>query len=90
MNRVVSPNTLTGLSAKDADRALQSMTRAVYSTPEGALVLTALLQDLYFNRQAETPEQAALKNFATHYLVNRLGVKLGHNATVALLNQSEV
>lgn len=87
---VHSPNIIAQLPAKDREAALKEMTRRVYSTPEGALVLSALLQDLYWTTAAETPDQVALRNFATRYLTKRLGINLGHNATVALLNQSEV
>jgi hypothetical protein len=88
--KVVSPNIIAQLPPKDREPALQEMTRRVYSSPEGAQVLSALLQDLFWTTAAMTPDQVALKNFATLYLTKRLGINLGHNAIVALLNQSEV
>jgi len=85
--KLKSANYIAQLPRGEAEKELQRITRAVYSTPEGAIVLSALLQDLCWNDEAQTLEQHALKNFATFYLKDRLGLKMGHSATVALLNQ---
>jgi hypothetical protein len=90
MNQVVSPNWLAALPPKERAEALQRITREVYSTPNGALVLSALLQDLNWTRDDIDGDKVVLRNFATYYLKERLGINLGHSATLALLNQREV
>ena len=49
-------------------REIQQMHRRVFGTDEGRQVLTMLLEDLYYFDVAITPEQAALKNYATSIL----------------------
>jgi len=82
-------NYLAELSEKERLVELRRLARSVYGTEEGALVLTALLQDLHWNQESKYPSEDILKNFATFYLRERLGINLGHSATVALLNKEE-
>ena len=49
-------------------REIQQMHRRVFGTEEGRQVLTMLLEDLYYFDVATTPEQVALKNYATSIL----------------------
>lgn len=89
MSRVVSHNYIAELPVKEQVPELRRITRELYSTPNGAIVLSALLQDLHWTKETATSEQVALRNFAAYYLKERLGINLGHDATVALLNQYE-
>lgn len=54
------------------EREIQAMHRRVFGTDEGKIVLTMLLEGLYYFDVTATPEQVALKNFATSYK-DRLG-----------------
>lgn len=87
MSKIVGTNHLAHMPKEERVKEMRLITRRVYGTEEGALVLTALLHALYFTREATTPQEVALKNFATFYLEDALGISLGHSATVALLNK---
>lgn len=59
----------------------------MFSTPNGAIFLSVLLDDLYLTRPADNEGKMALKNYGTFLLKERLG--LTHDSlavTTALLN----
>lgn len=45
---------------------LKRLYRGVFSTPEGKIVLTALLEDLGYFDQAKNDEERVLRNYANH------------------------
>lgn len=61
-------NFLSGLKESEKWEALQDMFRRVFSTEEGKVVFTAMLEDLRFFSQTTSPEEEALKNYATYLL----------------------
>ncbi len=62
------------MTDKDKEKEeARAMVRRVYSTPDGKRVLTALLLDLGYFGQAESPGDVALRNFAAFYLKERVG-----------------
>lgn len=56
-------------------REARAMYRRVFGTPEGTKVLTSMLIDLGLFRETTTPEQAALKNYATDLVMSKIGIK---------------
>jgi len=67
--------------------AIQKIGREMFSTPNGAIFLSVLLDDLYLTRPADNEGKMALKNYGTFLLKERLG--LTHDSlavTTALLN----
>ncbi len=83
---IVSDNYLAELPHEERVEEIKRLTVKVFSTPEGALVLSSILESLYWNREAETPDQVALRNYATYFVREHLGVRLGHKVNVAMLN----
>lgn len=67
--------------------AIQKIGREIFSTPNGAIFLSVMLDDMYLTRPADTEGKMALKNYGTFLLKERLG--LTHDSlavTTALLN----
>lgn len=52
---------------------LQKMFREVFSTPHGRIVLTVMLEDLYYFSECRNDEARALNNYAKELLGQRLG-----------------
>jgi hypothetical protein len=75
---------------KEQMAEIQAMFRRVFYTKEGAIVLSAILQDLGWNTKTTSPEAGALKNFATHLLQSRLGVTNDTLATITAILNSEI
>jgi hypothetical protein len=59
---------------KEKIKIVQKIGREIFSTPNGAIFLSVLLDDLYFTRPATTEREVALKNYATYLLKERLGL----------------
>lgn len=75
------------LPADEKLAAIQKIGREMFSTPNGAIFLSVLLDDLYLTRPADNEGKMALKNYGTFLLKERLG--LTHDSlavTTALLN----
>jgi hypothetical protein len=68
--------------AEDIHRRFQKL----FSTEEGKICLTILLEDLYFFDTCATIETQALKNYGTYLIKNRLGVSDTFGITDAILN----
>lgn len=54
--------------------AIRHLFQEVAGTPQGLQAFTILLMDLYYFREAADEEAVALKNYATRFLRERLGV----------------
>jgi len=78
------------LTEREQMAELQAMFRRVFGTKEGAIVLSAILQDLGWNTKTTTPEAGALKNYASHLLQERLGVTNDTLATITAILNDEV
>ena len=72
------------LDAPEAEKEVKRLFSRVLGTDEGKIVLTMILEDLYYFDVAATPEQVALKNYAT-MLLRKLGDLDNYGATSALL-----
>jgi len=69
------------------DEEIQKIGMVLFSTEAGAIFLTAILDDLGYNRSATTEREIALRNYATTFLRIRLGLTTDSIAvTTALLN----
>ena len=74
-------------SAEDKEAEIQKIGRSLFSTENGAIFLTVLLDDLGYNRSANTEREVALRNYAATFLKTRLGLTNDSIAvTTALLN----
>lgn len=71
----------------ELDEEIRKIGRKLFSTPEGAVWLTAVLDDLRYGTHAITERDVALKNYATTILRDRIGLTKDSLAvTTALLN----
>ena len=62
------------LSPDEQNKKLIQMFREVFGSSHGKIVLTVLLEDLYFFRPAKNEEDMALSNYAKTLLMARLGL----------------
>lgn len=70
----------------EKEKEIQKIGRALFSTPDGAIFLSIMLDDLAYNREAEDAEDEARRNYATFFLRERLGLTRDSMAvTTALL-----
>jgi hypothetical protein len=84
---VKASNYLKQLPPAELDSAVKGLFSRVFGTPDGALALAVILDDLYWNKQTETPGQMELRNYATVLVNDRIGLVKGNLATlVALFN----
>ena len=67
------------------DKELKRMFRTCFSTEEGKIVLTALLEDLCFYRECKTQEEETLNNFAKVLMSKRMGIANSFDITNCLL-----
>lgn len=69
------------------EEEIQKIGRTLFSSPDGAIFLSVILDDLGYTRIAESPDQEARKNYASYFLTKRLGLTTDSLAvTTALLN----
>lgn len=68
------------------DEELKRMFRNCFSTEEGKIVLTSLLEDLCFFRECKTEEEGILNNYAKFLMSKRLGIVNSLDITKCLLN----
>lgn len=59
---------LAELKEEDRSRAIREAFSKVASTEPGAIMISVLLEQLYFFRRAENDEQRALNNYAKFFL----------------------
>jgi hypothetical protein len=69
---------------------IRRLFRKVFATPDGAIVLSAILQDLGWNKETTTTEAGALKNYASHLLQERLGITNDVLAVVTAVMNDEI
>jgi len=75
------------LPAREQEEKIREIGRRLFSTPEGAIFLTVMLDDMQYNMQAGSEREVALKNYATILLRDRIGLTRDSLAvTTALLN----
>lgn len=76
--------------AAEQDTEVRAILRRVFcDTPDGAIALSVLLEDLYWNRKTNSADEAALRNYATILLRDRLGLTTDTLATtVAIINST--
>jgi hypothetical protein len=68
-------------------KEIQKIGKEIFSTPNGAIFLTILLDDLCYTRRTSDEGENALRSYATFLLRERLGVTNDSLAvTTALLN----
>jgi len=82
---VIATNYLKDIREKDRDSAIRSLFGRVFGTPDGALVLSILLDDLYWSRGTENEEQSALRNYALVLMKDRIGIQRDNLATVVAM-----
>ncbi len=61
----------------------------VFSTPKGQIVLTYILDDLFYHNRPTDAEGEARRNYATELLHDRLGITDSIAVTAALLNTTK-
>ena len=62
------------LSPEEQNKKLQKMFREVFGTKHGRIVLTVILEDLYYFDQCNNDEARALANYAKALIGRRLGL----------------
>lgn len=74
----------------EQEKEIQAIMRRVFcDTPDGAIALSTILEDLYWNRKTKSTDEAALRNYATILLRDRLGITTDTLATtVAIINNT--
>jgi hypothetical protein len=71
----------------DQAASIREIGRRLFSTQDGAIFLATILDDLRYNGTVSSEREAALKNYATILLRDRLGLTTDSLAvTTALLN----
>lgn len=80
---------LEQLDDEKRPRAIDECFAKVASTQEGKIVFAVLLEQMYFFRRAETPEQQALNNFAKHLVKDHFGEHAQIRTIEALLSRSD-
>ena len=71
----------------EQEEKVREIGRRLFSSPDGAIFLAVLLDDLHYTTPAITERETALKNYATVFLRDRLGLTKDSLAvTTALLN----
>lgn len=68
------------------EKELQRMFEEVFSTEQGKIVFTAILEDLCYFRECKTSEEVTLNNFAKFMLRNRLCITNTMDITTKLLS----
>lgn len=64
---------------------LRRMYWNVFSSEEGKIVLTSILEDLHFFSPCLSDAENALNNYAKHLVNNRLGISSSYDKTINLL-----
>jgi hypothetical protein len=77
------------LSEREQMAELQKTFRKVFCTRDGAIVLSAILQDLGWNKEVSSVPAEALKNYASHLLKERLGITHDTLATITAVINAE-
>lgn len=75
--------------AEERPRQIRRLFRMVFDTRQGREVLAILLADLHYFEEATNPDAQALRNFATSFLRNRLGITDAQATACAILNTSQ-
>ena len=68
------------------EAAIRRLFRQVFETRQGREVLAVILADLHVFSEASNPDAQALRNYATRFLRQRLGVTDPQAITNAILN----
>jgi hypothetical protein len=76
-------------SEKEQMVEIRALCRRVCGTEEGAIFVTILLQDLGWNTEGETPKEIILRNFATYFLKERLGITKDPLAVISTVMSEE-
>jgi hypothetical protein len=76
---------LARVKPEERDAYAVTLFRELFTTPRGAQVLMLLLADLRFFGEARNPDEVALKNYATTFIRERLGVTDPQLLTSAIL-----
>lgn len=71
---------------KEQKKAIQTMFRKVFSTPEGKVVLNILLSDLRYYRPAQNEADYALCEYGKKLLRERLGLEDTAAITDCIIN----
>lgn len=75
------------LPPAEQEEKIREIGRRLFSTQEGVIWLTAVLDDLHYGTHAVTEREVGLKNYATTLLRERIGTTRDSIAvTAALLN----
>ena len=69
------------------EKELRRMYKNVFSTPEGKIVLTTMLEDLKYFAPCHTDDERPLNNYAKHLICNRLGIANSFERTESLLSE---
>lgn len=81
-------NGIPGFENEPEDKQILELRRMywnVFSTEEGKIVLTSILEDLHFFSPCRTDEENALNNYAKHLVNNRMGISGSYDKTINLL-----
>jgi|JFJP01.1.fsa_nt_gi hypothetical protein len=75
------------LPPSEKESKIQEIGKKLFSTPDGAIWLATVLDDLRYNGTVRSEGEVALRNYATVLLRDRIGVvKDSMAVTTALLN----
>ena len=72
-------------SDDEKEKEIQRIGRELFSTQDGAIFLSIMLDDLAYNREAEDAEEEARRNYATFFLRERLGLTKDSLAVTTVL-----
>lgn len=61
------------LTPEEQNKKLQKMFREVFGTKHGRIVLTVILEDLYYFKDCQNDEDRALSNYSKALISQRLG-----------------
>lgn len=74
------------LPPEEQIKELQKMFRDVFSGENGKIVLTVILEDLYYFAECRNAEDRALNNYAKTLVSKRLGIASSLDITKGILN----
>jgi hypothetical protein len=74
------------LSPEEQNKKLQQLFKNVFSSYEGKIVLTQILEDLCFFKKCRNDDENSLCNYAKYLMANRLGINDNFSIIGKLLN----